>query len=541
MASSFFGFNVSSAGLFTAQKNLEVITHNISNANTPGYSRQQAVQESVRPDNTFDGTGMIGGGSYVSAVNRIRNEYLDVKFWGENVTAGEWDAKQSAVADIQAVFGEPSDSGFTTIMNEFFNSLQEVSKDPSSPSARSVVQQNAITLTKYFNAMSNRLEHLQASLNQNVNAQTTQINSYGEQIRKLNGQIFDYELTGHIANDLRDQRTLIIDKLSKLADISVSEVLKGKLPGGLDDKRLEISIGGKQFVSHDRRANLVLVPRETKLNVEDTEGLFDVKWEDGDNLNIRSGILKGYIDVRDGNNGQGLAPNFKGIPYYTRCLDNFVRTFAKAFNEGFTDDDGDGQISAEEDRTGHVDGYGLDPDGAGLLNPPTNLRFFTTMAPITNERLNSRDFIGDAKTRDEISAEYDKMTAKNFTIATDITSNYYSIAASDSPDEEGNIKNISKLIEVRHNAEMFAEGAPEDYMKSIITTIAIDMQQAERLQDNHKTIMNLTDTRRMSESGVSLDEEMANMVRHQQAYNASAKMVSIWAEIYEILLNKTGL
>jgi len=88
MRSSFFGFNVAVTGLYTAQRNLDVINNNISNVNTPGYSRQQTVQQALRPMNLYDGTGMIGTGVEVTAVKRVRDEYLDTMYWSENVTFG---------------------------------------------------------------------------------------------------------------------------------------------------------------------------------------------------------------------------------------------------------------------------------------------------------------------------------------------------------------------------------------------------------------------------------------------------------------------
>lgn len=88
---------------------------------------------------------------------------------------------------------------------------------------------------------------------------------------------------------------------------------------------------------------------------------------------------------------------------------------------------------------------------------------------------------------------------------------------------------------------MFTEGAPEDFMKSIISTLGIDSQQAIRMSSNQQAMIRQVENQRLSESGVSMDEEMANMVKHQQAYNAAAVMINTMAEIYDILINRVGL
>jgi len=109
LAESFFGLNIAVRGLFSAQRNLDTVNHNLNNINTPGYSRQQAIQVAARPMALADRTGMMGTGSDVISVRRIRDEYLDFKYWSENVSNGEWKAKKEVLADIEVTFNEPGD------------------------------------------------------------------------------------------------------------------------------------------------------------------------------------------------------------------------------------------------------------------------------------------------------------------------------------------------------------------------------------------------------------------------------------------------
>lgn len=544
MREGFFGFNVALRGLYTAQRSLDVVNHNISNVNTPGYSRQQAVQQADRPIALYDGTGMLGTGSITTEINRVRDEYLDYKYWSESVAQGEWDAKSTLLSDLEVTFNEPSDSGFNKILDEFYSSLHELGKDPDSEAVRALVREKGVTAAKYFNSLATHFEKLQSDINYSVDIKVSEVNSLAGQIVQLNKQIYTSELDGNTANDLRDQRGVLIDKLSRIVNIEVNEVVVSKRYDGREDKHMVITISGKPIVDHFDVSKLKVVKREDKLNEEDIENLFEVKWEDGNKLNIRGGELKGLIDVRDGNegisNGTQVSPYYKGIPYYQRKLNEFVRKFAMSFNEGMIDSNQNGIIEASEDGTGHADGYGIDPDGEGGLQSPTGIRFFTMLGQ-DRKPIDTSAFLDGATEPDTIADRYKNMTAKNFSISKDVADNFNTIAASDKPGEVGNINNLSVLIKERHNPHMFVEGAPEDFMKALVTTIGIDKQQASRICDSQATILLQIENRRFSTSGVSLDEEMANMVRFQHAYNAAAKMITTMAEIYDILVNRIGV
>ena len=553
MSGSFFGFNTAVTGLFTAQKHLDIINNNINNINTPGYSRQNATQIAAKPYLLPGIQGMIGTGSDITSINRVRDEYLDYKYWSENIAYGECSAKMELLADLEVAFNEPSGSGFTTIMNEFFNALQELGKDPSGAPVRTLVQQKGITLAKYFNSLEVHFEKLQADINQRVRIKVEEVNSLAMQIQQLNRQIYTAELNGSIANDLRDRRTLLVDGLSKIVNIEANEIITGKLSNGNPEKHFIITISGKALVNHFNISKLKLTRRDgdMRLNEEDIPDLYEISWEDGNEFIAKGGELKAYLDVRDGNDGmQGVdektkSPAFKGIPFYMRQINTFVRTFAMAFNEGYIDRNGDGVISPDEDGVGHADGYTLDSDGDGPIEPQKGIRFFTILGDGIigdgGKPIDSMSFISGADDIAGIADRYKKITAKNFAISKDVLENYGNIAASDAEGEMGNMKVLGELIKMRHNTGMFAEGAPEDFMKSLVATLGIDSQQAVRHSENRENIIKQIENRRLADSGVSLDEEMADMIRYQHSYNAAARMILTMTEIYDTLINRLGL
>ena len=545
MRESFFGLNLAVRGLYTAQRSLNTVNHNINNVNTPGYSRQTAVQEASRPMPVYDGTGMIGTGSDIVSIKRVRDEYLDFKYWSENISRGEWEAKRELFLDMEVMFNEPSESGFTAILNEFFSSLQELAKDPSSQAVRALVREKGVTAAKYFNSMAAHLEKLQGDVNYRIKTKVDEINSLATQIRQLNYQIYIAELDGNSANDLRDRRTLLVDRMSRLVNLEANEVVVGKLPDGRDNRHFVITVSGKAIVDHFNMSRLEAVQRDAahKLNEGDVFGLYEVRWEDGNSLQVKGGELKGYLDVRDGNegitglDGETKTPLCKGVPYYIRKLNQFVRTFAMALNEGYIDRNTNMLIEPWEDGAGHADGYTLD-SGPGSV--PSGIRFFTVLGDDGNP-LGSSQFIGGASSVEEICAAYAKMTAKNFSISMDIMTDLNGISSSSVPGEVGNIDIVNSMLAMRHNPRMFSEGAPEDFMKSLVATLGIDSQQAVRFADNISAVVKQIENRRLSDSGVSLDEEMANMVKFQHAYNAAARMIVTMSEIYDTLINKIGL
>lgn len=552
MRSSFFGLNVASSGLYTAQRGLDVVNHNINNVSTPSYSRQQSVQSASPAMSVYDGTGMIGTGSQAVAVERIHDDYLDFKYWSENIGVGEWSVKADQLEDIEKTINEPSESGFNIVMNDYFSAMQELSKDPSSTAARKLVIGKGVTLAKYFNNVAVHLEEMQADLNYNVKIKVDEINSLGTQIQHLNRQIYTAELDGNTANDLRDKRTGLVDSLSKLINIEAGETVVGQLPNGADEKHFSITISGKSFVDHFSISKLAVKQRDDKINVnEDIGYLYDVTWEDGNKLNIKGGELKGYLDMRDGNEGQdegnGPSPNYKGVPFYIKKLDEFVRKFALAMNEGITERvDSTGTKVFTKIGQGHADGYGMQQPGK--TTSPTGIRFFTAVGWSSsqngNAELTSSEFVGSASTVDQLGNAYQSMKARNFCISADLVnqeSGEYNIAASTVAGEPEDGSNLITMIGMRHDTHLFVEGTPEDYMKSMISTLGIDTQQAAMISETRVSMTKQIENRRTSISGVSLDEEMANMVKYQHAYNAAAKMISTMAQIYDTLVNRVGM
>lgn len=535
MTSTFFGFNVARSGLFASQRALNVTSHNIANANTEGYTRQRLDITQMRPQLLPGGQGMMGTGVKTDNISQIRDEFLDFKFRGENMSFGEWETKAETLQTIEAIFNEPSDSGIRTVMDQFFSALQDLNESADSLTVRALVRQRGNDLSKTINHMASQFKKLQADTDFEIKATVDEINGYSDQIRKLNETIFNAELNGSKANDLRDQRNLLVDKLSKLVNIDYYED---------NQNRFHVLVNGKSLVSHFRNSKLEYTQRSNKLHSDDAEKLSNIGWEDGSTFSPASGKIKGLLEMRD--NGAGAD---KGIPYYVERLNHFADVLSESLNRV------------------HKTGYNL--DGESGINLFTIDGMSTTefedyllnrgleggkAVDVTEEVLNGYNPIEDNplykdKTIKLLSnGKYivvDKISASRLTISADVQDPVVGldkIAASISKEGlPGDGTNALEMSMVRDNVNLYEWGSPDDYVKSLISNLGVDTQGAIRMRDNQTVLLSQVESSRQSVSGVSMDEEMAEMIKFQHSFNANARMITTMDEMIETIVTRLGL
>lgn len=541
MRSSFFEFNVAISGLFTAKNGLQVTSHNIANAATVGYSRQVALQQASRPLATYNGKGMVGTGSEVYGVGQIRDFFLDQKYWTEKCVLGNYSVKRTQLSLTEATFNEVAGTGLMNVFTDFFSRLSDLTTTANDDTFRTNVLQSAQSLTQSINSIATSIQKQQSDINNEVSAMVDIINSLGEQISSLNRQIFKYEMDGSSANDLRDARARLVDELSIYCNVEVSE-LDYSNENVLNDKRFIVMINGYDFVSHFNVNTMEVVERkpEERKNPMDIDGLYDIRFKDGSlKFNIYhpnlKGELKGLIDVRDGNNGNNLwngvskdengndihkvltTSTYKGLPHYMNKLNELVRVFAKAMNEG---KDKNGNVIPGV--TGHIDGYNAYPDGGA--KPNTGIYLYTD---------GTSGFSGG----------YNDINCLNFTINQDIMEDPSLLACSDKPTDESGESNNNVILNfayVQSYKSLFKEGKLEDYIISITSEMAIDIEQAKRFESNYTDVITMVDNQRISVSGVDSSEESLNMIKYQQLYTAASKLVNVIDSIYDHMINRLG-
>ena len=312
MPSTFFGLTIASSGLRAANAALNTTGNNISNASTEGYSRQNVVTEAANALRVFAAYGCAGAGVETIAIERIRDQFYDNKYRENESRLGEFDVKAYYMRTIENYLTDNNVTGFKTIFNTMSNALEEITKNSSSTSTKAQYVSSVKALTDYFNNMYGNMQNIQADVNDEIKMRVDKINSLAQDLATVNKQISVIELTGVVANELRDKRDVMLDELSAIVDINVQEI--PILDGAGNESgayRCIVRIAGGQILTdHDDYRQLECVARETeeKVNQTDMDGLYDIRWTDGIEFGLYNasmgGELKGLIQMRDGNNGE---------------------------------------------------------------------------------------------------------------------------------------------------------------------------------------------------------------------------------------------
>ena len=323
MPSQFFGLYIAGSGLRASNAALNTTANNIANAQTDGYSRQQVTQQANNPLRTFTTYGCAGAGVDTIAIERVRDSFYDVKYWDNQCKLGEYSAKQYYMKTIEDYFTDDGDNGFKTIFDKMSAALQSVTTNSSNDTAKAQFIASAKSLTDYFNNMYGNLQELQEDINLEVQQTVDQINSISEKLATLNKQINVIELSGTKANELRDQREMLIDELAELVDVEVRET--PITDANNEDRetganRYLVTIAGGQPLVDDTSYNqlkYVARARDEKINQTDIDGLYEITWENGNSFNLDNasmeGRLKGLIELRDGNNGANFNGKVTGV------------------------------------------------------------------------------------------------------------------------------------------------------------------------------------------------------------------------------------
>lgn len=319
MPSSFFGLTVAYSGLNAAQASINTTANNISNVQTKGYSKQTVNLTAATALRCYQRFGSTGLGVSVDSVTQVRDEYYDEKYWNNQCNLGLYEKKLYYMEQIQnyytdGTFSATSSAGFSTIYSKMFNALDTVKTNAGSSAARNEFISAAQELCTYFNSTAQQMQSLQSSINDEIKTTVDNVNSIAKKIALLNKQINIIEMESGHANELRDQRALLVDELSKIVPTTVSE--RQITNSNYEDQYTgatyyTVKINGQLLVDNYEYNELGCVAREEQYNQTDIEGLYDIVWaETGATFDVTatnmSGELRAMFEIRDGNNGENL-------------------------------------------------------------------------------------------------------------------------------------------------------------------------------------------------------------------------------------------
>lgn len=487
---SLLGINAAVRGMAAAQTALNTMGHNVSNANTEGYSRQRVTVTAATPVptpgfNTPVRLATLGAGTQITGINRLRNEFLDLQIRRENATLGANEAFAENIKLIEDIFHEPSETGLAALMNDFFNAWHTLTSNPETPGVRAVVRDQAATLANALNDAAYRLTVLRGELDAQIQNAITDINLYTSQIAQLNVQISEVQVGGGSANQLLDQRDLLLEKLSK--QIGVHTVQH-------EDGKVWVYLNGRALV-----AGSVHTPLTVKPNAEGaySDVLYDGLVIPQDQMGGQVGAL---MQLRDEVIGREMNPAVSGLPETPNGILYRLDYLTK--------------ILVEEVNALHRQGTLLDGTVSGI-------DFFVN-------RDDGTGVTGAAK------------VAVNPLILNG-TSGLEKIATGGNPSTgPGDTETARAIAALRNKATMSATATFEDDYRNFLAGLGVLGLSAQRMVQNQGEVLNFLNLRKEETSGVNMDEEMADMIRYQHAYQASARALNAFDEILDRIINGLG-
>ena len=288
MSSTFGGLELGRSALNAFRLGMQTVGHNISNMNTEGYSRQRVNYTTVKPEDIY-GVGQLGNGMTVSSIERIRDEFLDFQFRDAQSTLGYWEKINDLYENIQSYISEPNSSGVRAAMDSFFTNMQALQEKPEDTSARQALVTSANSIGSMLGNLIDSFNTYNESINLEIQQSVDDANSMLHTIAALNKEIYEAETLGQNANDLRDQRDVLIDKLSKMMDISYNEP---KEYNGVKGEFF-LSVNGRVLVqgTHVRelKAHAFMWDNQVYYDVQVAENEFDIV----ENPNIADALATG--------------------------------------------------------------------------------------------------------------------------------------------------------------------------------------------------------------------------------------------------------
>lgn len=626
MSGLFDTFNIGKRGLSVQQSNINTTSHNISNANTEGYSRQRSVAETTRPFggmSKFDScsVGQVGTGAEITAIQRIRNTFLDYQVRNETGKLGNYEVSRNFLSQVEDVFGEPSDTAMQKTFSKFYAAFQELAKTPEKSSARTVALEQCTALADRLNQtytqLENKINDAQGLLQDNI----TTVNSYLDQINQLNKQIGSVAAVGQAPNDLMDKRDLLLDKVSKLLGITVDkekrETINLKADGfqaagnvidnlvnssPTDNKytrfsyvnSADVSVAGgvytvtvkyyplgnshstpktikitdptittaadaQKLASSLMQNRILTANKDGDVTTRDATGATQVI-ADGATLTDQNQIIKSIFKTYEvSKNSTGTAvnsvdpTNIKGeiagnqsaqnmIVSYMKDLDRIAATLAYSVNAIQT-----GSNTSPASATG----AGAAPDGVNYNLIFVNSKL-TSATSATDTGITAKNIAVNKKVLDDIALlnPGDKSTDGERTAMR-------AQAIADLRVLKLNISNITD-VSTLSRASVFSStlaisftdtgmtaikgdgnGKTVDtYYKDMVTVLGTDSEEATNKAANQKDdILQRLEMEKLEESGVSLDEEMTNLIQYQHAYQASAKVISTVDQLLDVVIN----
>lgn len=479
--------NVGITGLHTSKKSLETTSHNIANVNTEGYSKQRVHQTTNSP---VSKSGLIQGtGARIDRIARDHDKFVEKKLQGNISSEQFFKHRTEQLEQVENIFNEVDQDGLNKVLNRFFNSFRELSNAPENETIRSVVRDNAQLVVKDFNRIKDTLDGIVNGINGKIKGEVYEINEITKRIAHLNKKISTMEVVKNETGDLRDQRDNLIRELAKSFKIHTYEDGQGQYVVNA------VNVG--TLVTGGAINELVAGPVSAEAATSGIPGAVEVYFKGRPSgpitTKFKSGRISSLIQVRD----KDIKDMYDKIDLIAHEL---VQTTNAIHRRGFVN------------RRLQVDANGNPPlqDAKG---PTTGLNFFKNLDGVKN-------------------------AAANIDLADSVKTDLTNIATAISPNAPGDNRVAVAISKIQHERILGGGVATleESYLSSI-GNLGLQTRKANLDHEQAEGLKALTENIKQRVSGVSLDEEAANMVKYQQAYEANAKVMKTAEEMIQTIMN----
>ena len=535
------------SGLMAFQQELNTTSNNIDNVNTEGYSRQ-SVNLAAKPA-LATGYGYVGSGVQITGITRSYNQFVSQQLRSSTSAYGEANQLYTSSSQLDNLISDSS-TGLSSVLSTFFNDVSEVSNDPSSTSARQVMLGGAQSLTNTFNNLANQFNSLRSQVNSDMSSAISNINSYAQGIAALNKQIVSAEGQGsrqQTPNNLLDQRDLLLKKISQYADVSVVN----QKDGGIN-----VYIGQGQSLVQGGDASVMA------LQASPTDPTHNQVSLDGQNITdyLNGGELSGMLKFRDqvldpaqqqlGLVAAGLTVKFNAVheqgydlngtvgkPFFSLGSPAIPVTADPNLPGGGTvtatyDSANIGQLQPSDYKLNYSAGtytltrlsdHKVVASGSSMPMSVDGLKINVTSAPTADA-----SFL--------IRPTFD--AAQNISTAVQDPSQ---IAAAGSLSSQGTAQpgdntNALKLADLANQPVLIGGKTIAQTYNQIVSQVGTATQTAKVGQAAQQTALNQATQAQSNISSVNLDQEAANLVKYQNAYQAAAKVISVSNSIFNTLI-----
>ncbi|MEG2086591.1 MAG: flagellar hook-associated protein FlgK [Angelakisella sp.] len=501
MRPTFMGFETTKRGMMLNQKGLDIVSHNISNLGVTGYTRQRLDQVSITSQGTQGRYAakpytLAGQGADINGVTQVRDPYLDKRFRMENADVGYYNKMTEVLGDMETSLDDVDSAGLKVAIEKFNKAISTLHASAPTTTNANIVLTTAKSLTQVLRQYDVKLNNISNQQQYDLEVSNETVNSLMERIANLNESIsketFAKEGTNSAyfgPNELFDERNALLDELSQYADISVTTH---------PDNTIDVTVAGHAAVTGNRATTINFI--------RNSDNTVSLAWQDdGTSVDSNGGIFKASLDVINGRGGAGKSDHEsleRGIPYYKDQLDSFSRTFADAFNN---------TIPVLDPVTNKPQ---TDPDGKVIY----------------------KQLFGFEQGKD--------LGASSIQVTKDWGDNPNFILLPTSADGAYDNTYYQSMLNVFSKDISFDtgfQGTMEGFVKGYVTTLGEDKQFNESRLGATAAITNSLLDNIAQVSGVSMDEEGADMMAYTKAYNAMSRMMTTLDEALDTLINRTGV